>query len=773
MDVPTILTPPTPTRSSSPDPARQLSRSPRPYRRTTLPSSTPRPSAASSSRRATYLPSPLPTPDISRAPSPLPGARRRRKERLSAGGSESGTEADDELTKRLPAPPGKRKRTLSEEDTYYGEVEEEADDLDGRGRRRKRRVDEENGERRRKRKRIVFVRRGIEVALMGMLAGVVVYDGGRGKVWKEILAWKIVFVSILALFPLQILLRSLPFELPQSLDPAPLLYPILFPILVSLSLTEVGAPGRNQYILANIILSLSSIPPSFLSFPDLHWVLSLVPLVLRQHLSSEFTPSDTYPFLPPLQHTLVAVLNNLLEPSLTQTEIRLISVALINLLLYASTPQAIILKSILWGGGLATLVSCSDIIKFNIDLARVPTNRLFRRAGNTVITIARLRKLASALRPKGQASDSETEIEPLLIPKVPGRPRAKSRSNVSYYATLTPSQYRLRKWGYPLFVYTSIFATVMLGLRPYIALHALDGLDPFLWAPSYLLCGQPFYQSFVDTFSPGTGYCVTTGSAAAANLRLSIIALWALIIAIGITLVTALSPYVQVDTRRKVFHGMVVVMFLIPGVLDPQFTHLCLSLALGAFIILDIVRAGQLPPASRFIARFLQPFVDGRDLKGPVVVSHVFLLLGCGAGWWLTLAATPEGDPWDWSNRTTSLAFVSGVVSVGLGDAAASLIGRRFGRTKWGWRGGKSIEGSLAFMTVVAAGIAVGRWWIGAGTSGCGRCGPLQLQWEWEVCAKIVAVGAWGSMVEAVVTGVNDNVVVPVGAWILVIGLGI
>lgn len=110
---------------------------------------------------------------------------------MSAGGSESGTEADDELTKRLPAPPGKRKRTLSEEDTYYGEVEEEADDLDGRGRRRKRRVDEENGERRRKRKRIVFVRRGIEVALMGILAGVVVYNGGRGKVWKEILAWKI------------------------------------------------------------------------------------------------------------------------------------------------------------------------------------------------------------------------------------------------------------------------------------------------------------------------------------------------------------------------------------------------------------------------------------------------------------------------------------------------------------------------------------------------------------------------------------------------------
>lgn len=223
---------------------------------------------------------------------------------------------------------------------------------------------------------------------------------------------------------------------------------------------------------------------------------------------------------------------------------------------------------------------------------------------------------------------------------------------------------------------------------------------------------------------------------------------------------TALLPHVQVDTRRKVFHGMVVAMFLIPGVLDPQFTHLCLSLALAAFLILDIVRAGQLPPASGTIARFLQPFVDGRDLKGPVVVSHVFLLLGCGAGWWLTLAAAPEGEAWGWGDRRRELSFVSGVVCVGLGDAAASLVGRRWGSTKWGWRGGKSLQGSAAFMVVVAAGLGVGRWWMG-GDGGLG------------VVARVLAVGAWGSMVEAVVTGVNDNVVVPVGAWVVVRGLGL
>lgn len=191
-----LLAPPTPNRSTSPTSAnRQLSRSPRPYRRRTLPSPTQRFSAASNSRNAAYLPSPLLTPDNSRAPSPLLLGRRRREHtwRPSTGGSESGTEADDELTKRLPAPPEKRKRTLSEEDKYYGEEEEEgAEDADGRGRRRKRRTDvQDGGAKKKKRKGIVFVRRGIEVGLMGILVAVVLYNGGEGTVWREVVSWKI------------------------------------------------------------------------------------------------------------------------------------------------------------------------------------------------------------------------------------------------------------------------------------------------------------------------------------------------------------------------------------------------------------------------------------------------------------------------------------------------------------------------------------------------------------------------------------------------------
>ncbi|RPA91041.1 hypothetical protein L873DRAFT_1831526 [Choiromyces venosus 120613-1] len=608
---------------------------------------------------------------------------------------------------------------------------------------------------------------------MAILVGIVLCSR-EGRIWKEVgirkqefAAWAAVLLTTLASYPLPILLRGQPLELPRSLDPSPLLYPIIFPIMVALSMTQENSNNKNPYLVSNLIMSLSSLPPTLIPRWDFRWMVSLLPLVpshFRQRSNSE-TDSDELSFLPPLHFVLSSVLTYLLHPSLTSTELRMIATALINLLIYATSPQAIILKAVLWGGGLGILILCEDVIKWNVNLARVPSHKL-RRTGNAIISIGRWKNFA-ALRVKGQASDSEGEL-----PKITFNPskstkstRSKSVGQKSFYASLTHEQARKRKLAYSLWVYGSVVFIVMIALRPYIGKYAFDGLDPFLWAPGYLLCGQGWYQNLVDTIASGSGYCVTEGAASAANLRLLLIGYWFVVLAMGISLVTAILTRIQVDTRRKVFHGMVVIMFLIPGVLDPAFTYLGLSLALAVFLLLDTVRAGQLPPFSGKIAAFLEPFVDGRDLKGPVVVSHVFLLLGCAIGWWFTLAATGtgNGDPWDWSKRQIDLAFVSGVVCVGLGDAAASLIGRRFGRTKWGWRGGKSIEGSLAFTLAVMTGLSVGRWWVGTETQ----------TWSLVDWAKIATVGLWGSMVEAVVTGVNDNIVVPVGAWIVVSGLGL
>lgn len=169
-----------PSRPGSPVANRQPSRSPQPYRRGPPPS--PRVHHTPSPDRAAYLPSPALTPDASRAPSPLP-------RKCNYGGSESGTEADDELARKLPAPPRTRKRTSSEEGRLY---EQEDDTFDGqadeRGRRRRRLVGgghEQGGGKKRNPRAIAFVRRGIEIGLMGILVGTVLCSR-QGRIWKEV-----------------------------------------------------------------------------------------------------------------------------------------------------------------------------------------------------------------------------------------------------------------------------------------------------------------------------------------------------------------------------------------------------------------------------------------------------------------------------------------------------------------------------------------------------------------------------------------------------------
>ena len=214
------------------------------------------------------------------------------------------------------------------------------------------------------------------------------------------------------------------------------------------------------------------------------------------------------------------------------------------------------------------------------------------------------------------------------------------------------------------------------------------------------------------------------------------------------------------------------VLMLLPTIFfDPCFFAMALALILAAFLLLDLFRASQLPPISRPLTNFLVPYVDGRDHRGPVIVSHIFLLVGCAIPLWLSLAGLPRTgtDPWrGWDVPERNLSMVSGVVCVGMGDAAASLVGRRYGKTKWYWGGGKSLEGSLAFATAVTVGLMLSYTWLRVGGWICWA----DSNFTWALMKCIVA-GSGASLLESVLTAANDNVVVPIGLWLLVRGLQI
>lgn len=123
---------------------------------------------------------------------------------------------------------------------------------------------------------------------------------------------------------------------------------------------------------------------------------------------------------------------------------------------------------------------------------------------------------------------------------------------------------------------------------------------------------------------------------------------------------------------------------------------------------------------------------------------------------------------------TTALALIALTMSpmacsvalmvLGVGDPAAGLVGRRFGRTKL--RGGRSLEGSLAF--------------VGAG--GLGAAGMMAVYYPAlglpAVAALSLASAAAGALAELFITKIDDNFSIPVAAGAacslvaLVLGVG-
>lgn len=353
--------------------------------------------------------------------------------------------------------------------------------------------------------------------------------------------------------------------------------------------------------------------------------------------------------------------------------------------------------------------------------------------------------------------------------------------------TLTYAQATVVKWCYAVYVYVAALFIIAFPVRIAVSHWALHGHEPVGWALGYLLGDIPIFRSVIldldleswISLPPSveidqiSGNNNTWHQLGAANVRLLISTYCLSVLAAGLCIVFSLTPFVEVDTRRKVFHGMMVVMFLPSILIDPAFAALALGLALAIFLLLDLFRASQLPPLSKPLTYFLAPYVDGRDHRGPVIVSHIFLLIGCAIPLWLSLAAAKRTDrlPWyGWEISSRDVSMVSGVICVGMGDAAASLFGRRFGRRRWVWGGGKSLEGSLAFAVAVVLGLSLAKLGIRLGGWESGFGGHS----GWMKTLQKSTIAAFGaSLTEAVLTGGNDNVIVPVVLWLLVRGLAI
>ncbi|KAI8102774.1 hypothetical protein M9434_005567 [Picochlorum sp. BPE23] len=167
---------------------------------------------------------------------------------------------------------------------------------------------------------------------------------------------------------------------------------------------------------------------------------------------------------------------------------------------------------------------------------------------------------------------------------------------------------------------------------------------------------------------------------------------------------------------RKGFHALALILFIPSLVLDSGLLGMALSIALAAFMALEIIRISHVPYVSRYVHSCMSAFVDSRD-GGVFYVTHMTLLLGLALPIWIS-------QPWD--DPYARFASLAGIMATGVGDAMASIVGTLYGKTKIAYNCNKTLEGSIAgIVSIIFSWLVAYMFILPPGTPH----GPMDVAW--------------------------------------------
>lgn len=255
-----------------------------------------------------------------------------------------------------------------------------------------------------------------------------------------------------------------------------------------------------------------------------------------------------------------------------------------------------------------------------------------------------------------------------------------------------------------------------------------------------LLLVVPAWMQFVQDFEIHPLLWVFNFVSSEPLKRLSLCTYWMVLIFASVTKFYYISKDCKVERilLRKYYHLMAVAMFVPALLFQPKFLDLAFGAALAVFLILEIIRVWRIWPFGSLVHQFMNAFTDHRDSE-MLIVSHFSLLLGCALPIWLSSGFNDR-----------QLAPFAGILSLGIGDTMASMIGYKYGVLRWSKTGKKTIEGTAAGITSVLAACLVLLPLLALTTG-------YILTWNW--ISLFVAVTASG-LLEAYTTQL-DNAFIP------------
>ncbi|XP_023019763.2 dolichol kinase isoform X1 [Leptinotarsa decemlineata] len=143
---------------------------------------------------------------------------------------------------------------------------------------------------------------------------------------------------------------------------------------------------------------------------------------------------------------------------------------------------------------------------------------------------------------------------------------------------------------------------------------------------------------------------------------------------------------------RKIFHLLAVIVY-IPGLLHRcSILYLASGVVTGLFFALEILRILQMPPFGRHLQDGFLAFSDEKDV-GNLALTPIYLIVGCSLPIWIHPSPCDVTD----SSIFCLIPLMSGLLSIGVGDTAASIVGSNYGKHFWpGTK--KTFEGTVGCM---------------------------------------------------------------------------
>ncbi|KAF3319903.1 dolichol kinase [Carex littledalei] len=202
---------------------------------------------------------------------------------------------------------------------------------------------------------------------------------------------------------------------------------------------------------------------------------------------------------------------------------------------------------------------------------------------------------------------------------------------------------------------------------------------------------MPAWMNFVHNFGVHPLLWVINFVFTSPLERLALCSYWICIIGISVFRFYNISKQSKTERilLRKYYHLVAVLLFVPALIFQPSFLDLAFGTALMVFLLLEMIRVWEIWPLGKMVHQFMNAFTDHRD-SDVLIVSHFSLLLGCALPKWMSSGFNDR-----------PLAPFAGILSLGIGDTMASMVGHKYGVLRWSKAGKKTVEGTAAGITSV------------------------------------------------------------------------